>query len=44
MAAAARLDAAGSYTDICSRSLGEGPRLSSPWAELGRLFVTPYRE
>jgi general L-amino acid transport system substrate-binding protein len=41
--------AAGSYADIYSRNLGDGsplklPRGSNAPAELGGLFVTPYRE
>ncbi len=41
--------AAGSYADIYARNLGEGSRLKLPRgpnapAELGGLFVTPYRE
>ena len=43
------IGAAGSYKDIYARNLGEGSRLKLPRgpnapAELGGLFVTPYRE
>jgi general L-amino acid transport system substrate-binding protein len=43
------VDAAGSYADIYARNLGEGSPLKLPRgpnapAELGGLFVTPYRE
>jgi hypothetical protein len=49
LAAAARFDALGKHADIHARQVGECSRLklrrgpNAP-AELGGLFVTPYRE